>query len=163
MVPSPVPVMAVVMAAPLLLAHALAVSLHETAFAARRPCVAAGAVADRFDVHRGRRRGSRPVALVRRFALDRSGDEGEAAQLAGVVDLHRIPVLIMLAEPVAREEVGVRAVAADAQQARREGAEAGRDQLDAAQGLLADRSPVAEGEAVGLPLVCVFVAVQVAV
>ena len=110
--------------------------------------VIATAAGDAPDGRRRRGRRAGPVALVGGLALDGGRNLGEAAAGAGVVDLHPVAVVVRRDQGVAGEEVGVGAVGADTEQARVEGAGAGRDQLD----------PLA-----ALPLVGVLLVVEVAV
>src|SRR5664279_5497300 len=103
------------------------------------------------------------MALIGGFALRFRRDVGKAPQRTRVVDLRGGTVLVFFGKFVAREEVGICASPADSEQARRERARARANQIDAAALGFAWWGAVSEYIALRLPLVGVFLAVEVAI
>src|SRR5262249_33477800 len=112
---SPVPASVMLLTVPAGDAATVSQDLSALARPGRRR-VAAGRFGHALDVRRRRDRRSGAVALVGGFALRFRGRECEAAQRPRVVDLDRVAVLVFFGQLLAREEVGVGAGLADAEQ-----------------------------------------------
>src|SRR5262245_55903287 len=124
---------AVVLAAIALLLHAAPLLLHKALLALRGLALLGrlqvAGPRDRVDHRIGRGLRARAVALIGGLARIRRRAEGEAPFGAGVVDLHRVPVQVLVDERLAGEEDAPLAIGAGRDDSRVGLARAGRDQL----------------------------------